>query len=257
MAKNKLAKFADLELNSRVLQYPYARLVSEGFPYCGAWVSFFGNDHPLVLELGCGRGEYTIALARSSEEQNFIGIDRKGARMWSGATEAEQTKLLNAAFLRTDINLITSFFAEGEVDQIWITFPDPQMKRTRQRLLSTFYLERYRRILRSGGIIHLKTDSDFLYLYTKALLAKNRLAPLHDIADLYAQPALSGSVVPDVQTAYERQWIARGKAIKYLAFQLPDLSSDLVLEEPDEEPPHDDYRSFPRGEYDMRLRGED
>ena len=177
MGKNKLRKFSEMEQLPFVFQYPFARLKAEGgFPLRGRWHSdFFHNDNPIVLELGCGKGEYTVGLAQAHPERNYIGIDIKGARMWTGATRARDLGLTNVAFLRTDIELLPEFFAEGEVAEIWITFPDPQMKKTRKRLTSVRFMELYRRVLEPGGIINLKTDSPFLYTYTSIMADHNSL----------------------------------------------------------------------------------
>ncbi len=248
MGKNKLKKFAEMQEFSCVFQYPFGRLQSEGFPLRGKWNSdVFRSGNPLTLELGCGKGEYTVGLARRFPERNFIGIDIKGARIFTGAKEVTVSGIGNAAFLRTDIELIPHFFLPGEVDEIWITFPDPQMKKTRRRLTSTRFLDLYRRICAPGAVVNLKTDSPFLYEYTRRLVALNNLECLADTADLYACP--SGSLsesLTQIQTFYEQQWLSRGKKIKYISFRLPD--SGVVLQEPVEEDiEKDDYRSFPRG----------
>ena len=244
MGKNKLKKFEEMKGFDCVFQYPWARLQQEPFPLRGKWRSdVFHNDHPIVLELGCGRGEYTVSLAKKYPEANHIGIDVKGARIWAGAKEAVTDNLPNVAFLRGEIECIDSFFAPGEVDEIWITFPDPQMKKTRRRLTSSRFLELYRRILRPGGTIHLKTDSPFLYTFTSRLVADNALPVIASTDDLYA----SGLVDPvtAIKTHYERQWLSRGKRIKLLEFSLP---AEGAITDPNEEDiPLDDYTSFPRG----------
>ena len=241
MGKNKLQKFAEMETFSNVFQYPFARIREEGeFPLRGRWNEFFGNGNPIVLELGCGRGEYTVALSRLYPGKNFIGVDIKGARMWAGAKESVREELSNTAFLRTSIELADRFFAPDEVSEIWITFPDPQMKKVRKRLTSTRFLDLYRRIMQPGGIIHLKTDSPFLYTYTRALIERNGLETLRDTADLYHSGWDDKTL--GVKTYYETQWIERGLTIKYLQFRL----AEGTLEEPDIEIPEDDYRSFNR-----------
>lgn len=247
MGQNKLKKFADLDTYKCVLQYPYARLEAEGFPYRGAWREKFFQAHlPVVVELGCGRGEYTVELARKDKDRLYIGIDRKGARIWGGATIAEREGQTNVAFLRTDINLLEHFFAPQEVDELWITFPDPQMSKTRARLVSSMAFTLYKKILRPNGRIHLKTDSPFLYAYTKSLLEVNEISTLLDTADLYGDNGVVLQQIPNVQTQFERQWLSRGKSIKYLSWYLPtDRPSAFV--EPKEEPEHDDYHSAPRG----------
>lgn len=243
MGKNKLAKFSEMETIDLVFQYPFARLQSEGFPLRGRWHSdFFHNDNPIVLELGCGKGEYTVGLAARYPDANFIGIDIKGARMWKGATKARDNGMDNVAFIRTHIELLDRFFAPGEVDEIWITFPDPQMKKTRKRLTSTRFMELYRRVLKPGGIIHLKTDSPFLYTYTHAMVTANSLETLVDTADLYHSDVASD--ILSIKTFYEQQWLDRGLTIKYISWK---LDRDTQLTEPEIEIEFDTYRSFSRG----------
>lgn len=247
MAKNKLRRFRELREIDFVLEYPYTKLQQEGFPFRGLWgKTFFRNDHPITLELGCGGGEYTIALAERMPKRSFIGVDRKGARIWQGATEALEKELQNVAFLRTDINLISSFFAPNEVNELWITFPDPMMHKRRRRLVSSFYFEKYRQILSPDGVIRLKTDSPFLYQYTLALLETNGISPLVETSDLYASsPEVLNLAIPDIQTRYEQQWLERGMTIKFVAFQLPRGTERFL--EPLCEPPRDDYKSYSRG----------
>lgn len=247
MGKNKLKKFADMETIDFVFQYPFARLQKETFPLKGRWgADFFGNDKPIVLELGCGKGEYTVGLARRFPDKNFIGVDIKGARMWTGASEARDTGMKNVAFVRTSIELIDSFFAPGEVSEIWITFPDPQMKKATKRLTSTRFMNLYRRILVDDGLIHLKTDSPFLYTYTDLMVKLNSLPVVESTADLYASGS-AGDIL-DIKTHYERQWLARGLTIKYLQFRLP-AEGDLA--EPTDEIEPDTYRSYSRGYIQM------
>lgn len=248
MGKNKLRKFAEMQEFDCVYQYPFGRLQAEGFPLKGRWhEEVFRNDNPLTLELGCGKGEYTVELARRFPQRDFIGIDIKGARIYTGARQVHTQGIGNAAFLRTDIELLPSFFAPGEVSEIWITFPDPQMKKTRRRLTSTRFLDLYRRICAPGAVVNLKTDSPFLYEYTRRLVALNNLECLADTEDLYAEPA---GTLPEsltsIRTFYEQQWLSRGKKIKYISFRLP--AADTALQEPQEDDiEKDDYRSFPRG----------
>lgn len=246
MGKNKLAKFADLATYDCVLEYPYARLQEEGFPHRGSWRDTFFKqpEAPLIVELGCGRGEYTVALAQAYPQQLYIGIDRKGARLWAGAGMAHRAKMPNVAFVRTDINLLDRFFALHEVNEIWITFPDPQMSKTRARLVSSYAFKLYQRILAPGGMIHLKTDSNFLYQYSCLLLQHNGITPHLITDDLYGTDSSVLNQIPNTQTAYEAQWLSRGKTIKYLSWQLP-LEQAFV--EPPEEPEHDDYHSQTRG----------
>lgn len=243
MGKNKLKKFADMSSYSCVLQYPWARLQDEGFPFRGSWAAdFFKNSNPITLELGCGKGEYTVALARKYPHRNFIGIDIKGARMWTGASQAVKEGLSNVAFLRTDIELIRHFFAPGEIDEIWITFPDPQMQKQRKRLTSSRFLSLYQHIATPGAHIRLKTDSPFLFTYTCRLVDANPI-PINVRTDnLYDTPGLEE--VKEVKTFYEQQWLSRGKTIKYIEFSLPHIS---LQEVDDSDIPRDDYHSFPRG----------
>lgn len=243
MAKNKLAKFSDLREYSHVFEYPYSTVAEVPFEMKGHWHSdFFKNDRPIVLELGCGRGEYTVGLARLFPEKNFIGVDIKGSRMWSGATESLRDGLTNVAFLRTNIEIIDRFFNPGEVSEIWLTFPDPQMKKATKRLTSTYFLERYRRFLEPGGLIHLKTDSPFMYTYTRILAEENKLPVQIDTNDLY-HGTLGVDEILGIQTYYEQQWLDRGLTIKYLRFCLP---QEGILRETEVEIELDPYRSYNR-----------
>ena len=245
MSKGKLAKFADMETYSNVFQYPFSVMEQVTFDMRGHWhEQYFKNQNPIVLELGCGKGEYTVELAKLYPQMNFIGVDIKGARMWTGATQALKEGLTNVAFLRTNIEIIDRFFATDEVQEIWLTFSDPQMKNPRKRLTSTWFLERYRHFLVDGGIIHLKTDSNFLFTYTSLLAERNRLPIDIRTEDLYAPGSVCrDSVAASIQTYYESMWIARGLNIRYMKFHLPHKA---VLEEPDVEIELDDYRSYHR-----------
>ena len=246
MGKGKLAKFADMETYENVFQYPYSVVEHVPFDMQGHWhEQYFHNQNPIVLELGCGKGEYTVGLAKLFPDVNFIGVDIKGARMWTGATQALSEGLKNVAFLRTNIEIIDRFFAEDEVSEIWLTFSDPQMKNPRKRLTSTWFLNRYRHFLADGGFIHLKTDSNFLFTYTTFLVEKNRLPVIERTDDLYHSSHLSPltSHLLSIQTYYESMWLARGINIKYMKFCLP---RDGELVEPDVEIELDDYRSYHR-----------
>jgi tRNA (guanine-N7-)-methyltransferase len=242
VSKGKLAKFADMANYPHVFEYPYSAIDHVAFEKKGKWgESFFGNDRPIVLELGCGRGEYTVGLAERFPEKNFIGVDIKGARMWSGATEALQKGLKNVAFLRTNIEIIDRFFDENEVSEVWLTFSDPQMKKATKRLTSTYFMERYRRFLKPDGLVHLKTDSEFLYTYTRLMTEVNAL-PVEVMTDDLYHSGKADDIL-SIQTYYEQQWLARGLNIKYLRFRLPQTGE---LKEPDVEIELDPYRSYGR-----------
>ncbi len=246
MGKGKLAKFADMETYDNVFQYPYSVVEHVPFEMQGHWhADYFHNDNPIILELGCGKGEYTVGLAKRYPHLNFIGVDIKGARMWTGATQAINEGLKNVAFLRTNIEIIDRFFGPDEVQEIWLTFSDPQMKNPRKRLSSSWFLNRYRHFLIDGGIIHLKTDSNFLFTYTTYLVEKNRLPVMLTTRDLYAEAAINSAFAESasIQTYYESMWIERGLNIKYMKFQLP-REGELI--EPDIEIELDDYRSYHR-----------
>lgn len=239
MGKNKLQKFSDMETFGCVLQYPRHILIDKGFPYKGTWdTEFFARPNPITLELGCGKGEYTVGLAAANPDRNYIGVDIKGARMWKGAKAVEENGMDNAAFLRTEIEMIQHFFAPGEVDEIWITFPDPQMQKVRKRLTSSRFLSSYRTFLRPGGVVNLKTDSPFLYEYTRRLVTLNGFEILMDTADLYG----SGNADPvsSIKTFYEQQWLSRGKTIKLISFRI----GEGEIKEPDcSDLEKDDYHS--------------
>ena len=241
MGKGKLAKFADVAQNPLVVECPFWQLQKEGFALKGHWeTDFFRNNNPIVLELGCGRGEYTLGLARRFPDVNFVGVDIKGARLWHGAKEALETGMKNVGFLRTNIECIDGLFGPDEVSELWLTFSDPQVKKASKRLTSTFFMERYRRFLADGGIINVKTDSNFLATYTKYMVEKNRLPMLECTFDLYSEKDIDVSLT-DIRTYYEGMWLERGIPIKYLKFALP---HEGTLTEPDTEIPVDGYRSY-------------
>lgn len=242
MSKNKLSKFADMATYGNVLQSADIHPAAWEADMRGHWGErHFGNDNPIVLELGCGRGEYCVGLGRLFPDKNFIGIDIKGARMWHGATEALNEGLDNVAFLRTRIEFIERFFASGEISEIWLTFSDPQMKKATKRLTSSYFLERYRHFLCDGGTVHVKTDSLFLYTYTRELVKKCQLPAEVVVEDLYAE--VKDNPILGIQTYYEQQWLQRGLSIKYLRFRLPHAT---LLSEPEIDIPLDDYRSYNR-----------
>ncbi|QUB64198.1 tRNA (guanosine(46)-N7)-methyltransferase TrmB [Prevotella melaninogenica] len=255
MSKGKLKKFAEMETFKNVFQYPYGVISEVPFEMRGYWrEQYFHNDNPIVLELGCGKGEYTVGLARVYPNINFIGVDIKGARIYTGAKQALEEGLENVAFLRTSIEIIDRFFSEDEVQEIWLTFSDPQMKNVHKRLTSTFFMNRYRQFLIDGGIVHLKTDSNFLFTYTTYMVNVNHLPVLFRTEDLYGNELSEGRVAENqmdektreilgIHTYYENQWIERGLNIKYMKFQLPRVGE---LIEPDVEIELDDYRSFKR-----------
>jgi tRNA (guanine-N7-)-methyltransferase len=246
MSKNKLSKFAEVHALPNVVEVPYEELLQGPYKLQGKWSSqFFGNDFPVVLELGCGKGEYTVGLAESFPEKNFIGIDIKGSRIWTGATAANERGLKNVGFIRTYVELLPSFFGQDEVNEIWITFPDPQMKKGRKRLTSTKLLAHYGKVMKQGGIVHLKTDSNFLYQYTRALVHLNGFKVEAETDDLYA--SVYADEIMGIKTYYEQQWLCRGLTIKYLKF-IPHFEN---LIEPDIEIEWDEYRSFGR---DRRSR---
>lgn len=248
MGKGKLAKFAEMKTFKNVFQYPFPVISDVPFDMKGHWrEQYFHNSNPIVLELGCGKGEYTVGLAKLFPQTNFIGVDIKGARMWTGAKLALEQNLPNVAFLRTNIEIIDRFFDKDEVQEIWLTFSDPQPKNARKRLTSTSFLERYRRFLVDGGIVHLKTDSNFLFTYTKYVVENNHLPLDFTAEDLYhnTPDVLQGSPLLTIQTYYERMWMERGLNIRYMRFHLPH-EGELV--EPDVEIPKDGYRSYHRDE---------
>lgn len=221
-SKNKLKRFRENDTFANVIQPTREEIVNENFPYKGKWNSdFFKNDAPIVLELGCGKGEYSVALARKFPNKNFIGIDIKGARFWRGAKTAIEENLNNVAFIRTQIELIEGLFAENEVSEIWITFPDPQIKykRTKHRLTNETFLARYKKILNSEGTVHLKTDSEFMHGYTLGLLHGAGHEVLYANHDVYKNEG-SPSEVTDIQTFYESQYLEVNKAITYIHFKI-------------------------------------
>jgi len=221
MVKKKLQRFADMETFSNVVQPAFDEVYGKDYPLKGNWNRlFFKNNNPIVLELGCGKGEYTTGLARRFQKKNFIGIDIKGSRMWKGARMALAEHLDNVAFLRTHIEMIHSFFGEDEIEEIWITFPDPQLKKKRKRLTSSRFLNTYGGFLKKGGLVHLKTDSTVLYQYTIDLARLNQLPVKINTRDLY-HSGIDIDIL-GIQTFYERQFLDQGMKITYLCFELLD-----------------------------------
>jgi tRNA (guanine-N7-)-methyltransferase len=220
-SKNKLKRFNENETFDNVFQ-PDRDDVQKGLiDLKGKWNSFFKNDHPNILELGCGKGEYTIGLAKENKDKNFIGIDIKGARFWRGAKTAKDENLTNVAFLRTQIKLIDMLFAENEVAEIWITFPDPQIKykRTKHRLTNQLFLDKYRFILNKDGVVNLKTDSEFMHGYTLGLLHGLDLEVIYANHDVYRNEG-SPKEVLSIQTFYENQYLIKGKPITFIQFKV-------------------------------------
>lgn len=219
-SKNKLKRFRENESFKNVVQ-PTREQMVEGFEWKGKWAQFFNNDNPITLELGCGKGEYTVALARKYPNRNFIGIDIKGARFWRGAKTAIEEGLENVAFLRTQIELVDYAFAKAEISEIWITFPDPQIKykRTKHRMTNPEFLAKYKQVLKPDGVIHLKTDSEYMHGYTLGLLEGLGAEILYAHHNIYTNTEASDEVV-GTQTFYEKQYLEVGKAITYMKFRL-------------------------------------
>ncbi|HEY1166632.1 MAG TPA: tRNA (guanosine(46)-N7)-methyltransferase TrmB [Chitinophaga sp.] len=218
MGQKKLQRFAEIETFPNVLIYP------EGMP--GHWGQFFKNNHPLTLELACGKGDYTLALARRYPERNFLGVDLKGNRIWRGAKTALEEPLHNAAFLRSQIDKLDQYFAPGEIAEIWITFPDPFLRKSKskKRLTHPKFLQLYQPLLAPGATINLKTDSPELYAFTKEVTAACNCKVLEDIADVYALPE-----VPEllkIRTYYEGMHLEDGRTIRFIKFALPEAPID-------------------------------
>ena len=218
-SKNKLKRFRENETFKNVIQ-PKREDVLSGFSLKGKWQDFFNNQNPIILELGCGKGEYSVALAKQFPETNFIGVDIKGARFWSGAKTSLDENLTNIAFLRIQIELIDLCFSKNEISEIWITFPDPQIKykRTKHRLVNMDFLKKYQSILTEDGTVHLKTDSEFLHGYLLGVLQEGNhdiLYSHHDIYNSSSPPELAKSI----QTFYEKQYLKQKKPITYIKFR--------------------------------------
>ncbi|MGR7813075.1 tRNA (guanosine(46)-N7)-methyltransferase TrmB [Lacinutrix undariae] len=221
-SKNKLKRFRENDTFNNVFQPSREELVEGNFELKGQWnKTFFKNDNPLVLELGCGKGEYSVGLAQKYPNKNFVGVDIKGARFWRGAKTAIEDGIPNVAFLRAQIELIDHAFAENEVDEIWITFPDPQIKykRTKHRMTNADFLARYKSILKPDGVMNLKTDSEFMHGYTLGLLHGAGHEVLYANHDVYKQEG-SPEEVTSIQTFYESQYLVHDKAITYIRFKI-------------------------------------
>jgi len=218
MSKNKLTRFAENETFENLFQHNDFNARTEPFPLKGNWRSgYFKNTHPIVLELGCGRGEYTIGMAQRFPDKNFIGIDRKGARLWRGCKDGIEKKLKNVAFLRIKIEDIEYYFDKNEVQEIWVTFPDPQLRKERRRLISPNFISKYQKIIDPTGIIHLKTDSRELYEYVIETAPIEKWNIIENIPDVYASG--ESSVLTEIQTFYEKKWLLEGKGISYVSFK--------------------------------------
>ncbi len=221
-SKNKLKRFKENETFSNVVQPSREEIVNEEYLLKGKWQSdFFKNSNPVVLELGCGKGEYSVSLAKEYPQKNFLGIDIKGARFWRGAKTALEEGLNNVGFMRTQIELIDQIFAPGEVDEIWITFPDPQIKykRTKHRLTNAQFLQKYKQILKPDGVVNLKTDSEFMHGYTLGLLHGEGHEVIQANHDVYKNEYSPKEVI-GIQTFYEKQYLEKGKRITYIQFRI-------------------------------------
>ena len=221
MGKDKLKKFSELNTFTNVLQ-PSLNEIQPAHKIKGKWNLEFKNDNPIVLELGCGKGEYTIGLSKRNPDTNFIGVDIKGARIWKGAKTMNDQKIENVRFLRTKIDFIEHFFSKDEVSDIWLTFSDPQPKRPRKRLTSPLFIERYKKFLCPNGTIHLKTDSNLLYNYTLDEIKENNYTIIEKSTNIYSEliPRATKKLQEtlSIQTFYESLWLKKNKTIKYIAF---------------------------------------
>ena len=227
MGKDKLRRFEENKHFDCLYQPEFDEVFRGDYWIKGRWdTEHFRNNNPIVLELGCGRGEYTVEMARNFPKKNFIGVDIKGARMWRGAKSVTEETLSNAAFMRCRIEFAESVFGPEEISEIWITFPDPQPKKSSKRLTSSFYLNRYRNFLKSGGVIHLKTDSAFLHEYTLELIRHNNIELIEACNDIYGTNRADELL--SIKTHYERQFLSQGIPITYLAFKL----GETLLDEP-------------------------
>ena len=217
-SKNKLKRFNENDTFKNVIQPTREEVVNQ-YKLQGKWHEFFGNNNPIVVELGCGKGEYTIGLASKNKDKNYIGIDVKGARFWRGAKTAIENNINNVAFVRTQIELIDHLFAKNEISEIWITFPDPQIKykRTKHRMTNPIFLEKYKNILNTNGIVHLKTDSEYMHGYTLGLLQGLGITVNYANHDVYKNEGAPDDVLT-IKTFYEMQYLTQNKAITYIQF---------------------------------------
>lgn len=223
MAKRKVKKFAEVNSFSNCFFLSFEGAKAEGLPLKGNWhKNYFKNNNPIVLELGCGKGEYTVGLAQRYPDKNFIGVDIKGNRIWTGASIANENKMDNVAFVRTRIDFIDACFADKEVNEIWITFPDPQPQKTRirNRLTNMMFINRYKKILENNGVINLKTDSEPFYDFTREIIAENKLEELDATNDLYANATQRDEVLTSIKTYYEKKFSDKGFKICYLKFKV-------------------------------------
>lgn len=221
MAKRKLKKFAEVSSFDNCFFLSFEQSREEGLPLKGKWnKEFFKNDNPIVLELGCGKGEYTVGLAKRYPNKNFIGVDIKGNRIWTGAREAVDRKMSNVAFVRTRIDFIEACFAKDEVSEIWITFPDPQPQKTRERkrLTNMMFINRYRNVLKKGGSVNLKTDNEPFYDFSREVIKENNLQELDATNDLYANVGLRDEALTTIKTHYEKLFSDKGFKICYLKY---------------------------------------
>jgi len=228
VSKGKLQKFSEMKSFPNVVQPSFREVFHKDFILKGKWnIDFFARDLPLILELGCGKGEYSVEMAKMFHESNFLGVDIKGARIWKGAKTALSDKMENVGFIRTRIDFINSFFSGNEVSEIWITFPDPQLKKAGKRLTSAKFLNMYKSFLKVEGTIHLKTDSSELYDYTLAIIKRNHLKIEFATNNLYTTHAQDK--VLNIKTFYEKMWLEQGLNIHYIRFK---FIGNHVIKEP-------------------------
>lgn len=235
MAKHKLERFAQMATFSNVIQPTLNEVLNKDYSLKGRWNElFFKNNNPIVLELGCGKGEYTVGLAQRFPDKNFLGLDIKGARMWRGAATAIEENITNAGFLRTRIEHICSYFAPGEISEIWVTFCDPQVRKAQKRLTSSVFLNRYKKFLKTDGLVHLKTDNTMLHAYTKLLCEQNGLDIKYNTTDLY-HSGFDNEALLSIKTHYEGLFHAKGETIKYIYFSMEKCEKLHELSDDDEQ----------------------